>query len=942
MLELRLLGEMQVRLDGAEVSVASGRQRLLLARLALAEGRFVPASQLIDEIWEDRPPGSATNALQVYISGLRKLLGPAAVRTSGRAYALDDAAAVDVMQFREEVSAGLRAAGAAAASDWLDRGLSRWAGLPCTDLDEVGFVSTARTGLIDLYLSAVEVRAALRIGRGAAAQVLPELRALAREHPFREGIHAQLILALAASGRQVEALAVFDNVRDQLAEEFGVDPGEALRGAQTAVLRSDLPVYLPVAADQPAPAARHNLPAALTSFVGRQPETADVAGSLATARLVTMTGPGGCGKTRLALNAAEAVLDRYRDGAWLIELSASTDPDGLVRAVAAALEVRDGLASESLDQLLVQLRERDLLLVLDNCEHLVGVCAEFAARALASCPGIRILATSRIPLGVPGEAEWPVPPLPVPDARRTPPHGQLGQCPSVRLFVDRAAAVVPGFALTESNAAAIATVCSRLEGIPLAIELAAARTRLLSATQIAARLDEQLTLLRDAARHGPARQRTLRDAMDWSFDLLTGREQGLFAWLSVFAGSFGIEAAEEMAERMAEDDGLDVFSRLVIHSLVAVERDEASVRYRLLEPLRQYAAEQLARRGETEPARTRHAAYYLRLAQAAEEHLDGGAEQARWFRLLEREQENLRVALRELTSRGDMLGVARLVSALWRFFLVQSSVTEGRRLLDQALGDPAVDGLLRARALRSCGVFAHEQCDYEHAASRYAESLALFRSAGAQRDAAGVLANLGLLAANQSQFDQAMRLMQESLQLRRAVDDVQGIALSLDNLGMLALDQGDLPRARSFLEESLVMFRRGSDLMGESVAINNLSQVAIRQGDMDAAVELYRRGLELDRELANQWSTAHCLQGLAEIAVSRSQLSDAAGLLAAAAMLREQAGETLPPPDEAERRKLLAVVQAGLGAAQFEAARSTGQERAAADPVGYGLEYVSR
>jgi predicted ATPase/DNA-binding SARP family transcriptional activator/Tfp pilus assembly protein PilF len=939
LLELRLLGEMQVRLDGAEVSVASGRQRLLLARLALAEGRFVPASQLIAEIWEDRPPDSATNALQVYVSGLRKLLGPPAIRTSGRAYALDDAAAVDVTLFREELSAGLRAGGAVAASDWLDRGLSRWAGLPCSDLDEVSFVSTARAGLTDLYLSGVEIRAALRIGQGAAAQVLPELRALAREHPFREGIHAQLVLALAASGRQVEALAVFDNVRDQLAEEFGVDPGQALRGAQTAVLRSELPAALPAVADQSASAARHNLPAALTSFVGRQPETAEVAGSLAMTRLVTMTGPGGCGKTRLALNVAEAVLDRYRDGTWLIELSASADPDGLVRAVALALGVRDGLAGESRDQLIGQLRDRDLLLVLDNCEHLVGACAEFAARALAGCPGIRILATSRTPLGVPGEVEWPVPPLPVPDARRAPPQGQLGEYPSVRLFVDRAGAVVPGFALTESNAGAIATVCRRLEGIPLAIELAAARTRLLSVTQIAARLDEQLTLLSDAARHGPARQRTLREAMDWSYDLLTGREQGLFAVLSVFAGSFGIEAAEEMAG----DDGLDVFSRLVIHSLVAVERDEGSVRYRLLEPLRQYAAEQLARRGETELARARHAAYYLRLAQAAEEHLDGGAEQAEWFRLLEREQDNLRVALRELTSRDDMPGVARLVSALWRFFLVQSEVGEGRRLLDGALDDPAVDGLLRARALRSCGVFAHELCDYEHAASRYAESLALFRSAGAQRDAAGVLANLGLLAANQSQFEHAMQLMQESLQVRRAVGDVQGIALSLDNLGMLALDQGDLSGARSFLEESLVMFRRGNDLMGESVAINNLSQVAVRQGDMDAAVELYRRGLELDRELANQWSTAYCLQGLAEIAVSRSQLSDAAGLLGAAAMLREQAGEALlPPPDEAEHRKLLAVVQAGLGAAEFDEACSSGRARAAADPVAYGLEYVSR
>jgi predicted ATPase/DNA-binding SARP family transcriptional activator len=944
LLELRLLGDMQVRLGGTVVTIVSGRQRLLLARLALAGRRFVPVSQLIDDLWEDRPPGSATNALQVYVSGLRKLLGPAAVRTRGRSYALDSGAVVDAAEFRREVAAGLSAASAdsaSVASGLLERGLSRWAGQPCQDLDEVAFVLAARAGLTDLYLSGMEAWAAARIAQGAARETVPQLRNLAGDHPFREGIQAQLIVALAVSGRQVEALAAYEDIRTALAEEFGVDPGDVLQAAHVAVLRNELPTPAPgVKAGRPVRRALNNLPVALTSFVGRESEAPEVRACLASARLVTLTGPGGCGKTRLAINVAEALQERYPDGIWLVELGARTDAEGVQQAASLALGVSEAPAAAPARSLMEHLRDRDLLLILDNCEHLAWACADFSASILANCPGVRILATSRVPLGVPGETEWAVPPLEVPDLLRIPPLRRLGEYASVRLFVDRASAVLAGFALTESNATAMAAICARLAGIPLALELAAAQVRALSVTQIAARLDQQLALLSDTIRYGPARQRTLRHTMDWSFNLLTSREQALFARLSVFAGSFSLQAAEELAGR--DGGGLDVFSRLVVHSLVAVERDEDFSRYRLLEPLRHYAAERLAHRNESGDVQAWHAAYYLRMAEEAEGDLGGGSAQAAWFRLLEREWDNLLAALRELAERADMTGVARLISALWRFFLIQGALREGRRLLEQALASPSVAGLIRARALRTCGIFTHELSDYEQAAQRYTESLELFRSVGARKDAAGVLANMGLLAANQSQFGRAAQLMEESLQIRRALNDVLEIALSLDNLGMLALEQGDIRKARELLEESVEMFRRGHDKMGESVALNNLSRVVMRQGDWDGALALNRRGLELNRELGGQWGTTYCLQTLGEIAVGKTQLAEAVGLLGAAVLLREYTGEVLSAADEAEHQKLLAMMQAALGPGEFKKAWSRGRSRADADPIGYGLEYLLR
>lgn len=959
-LQFRVLGPFEVLRDGQPVGPAGSKRRGLLAMLVLRANYAVSAEDLIDGLWAGNPPPSSANIVQTYVSAWRKTLEPGRAGrgggdrlvTVGPGYRLRiEPGELDLDQFTVAMASGQSAAAASDqrdAAEQLAVALGLWRGPPLADLAGLPFHRAAADRLEELRLQAVEAWSltALCVGRGR--DVLAAVQDAREREPLRERLSELVMWALFQDGRQAEALATYEETRRVLADELGADPGAGLRDMQARVLRQD-PTLRPTGESTLLEAKRlpgtslNNLPIPLTSFVGREREIARITELLANVRLLTLTGTGGCGKTRLAINAAKTLLERHRDGVWLVELGARPDSSGLigvVQAVALAVGVRGPPGSALTGALVEHLRDRDVLLVLDNCEHLVRACAELSERVLSTCPGARILATSRIRLGVPGETEWPVPTLQVPDERRMPPLGRLSGYASVRLFTERAATALAGFALTESNAAEVTAICARLAGIPLAIELAAARVKVLPVPQIAARLDGQLGLLSDTARHGPMRQRTLRGTLDWSFDLLAREEQALFARLSVFVGSFSLQAAEDMAED--NWDGLDVFSALVTHSLVVVERCEDSARYRLLEPIRQYAAERLAEQGETHNFRSRHAAYYLRLAEEAEHKLHGGTEQAKWFLLLELEQDNLRGALQELTESADMLGVARLISALWRFILVQGALTEARRLLDQALDDRSVTGPIRARALRAVGVFAHEQRDYEKAAARYAESLELFRAAGDKADAAGVLANLGLLAANQAQYDDAKALMQESLQIRRDVGDVSGIALSLDNLGTVALNQGDLPRARELLEDSLVMFRKANDMAGESVALNNLSRIAIKQGDVDGALALYSKGLHLNRQLADQWSTGHCLEGLAEIAAVRGQMAEAASLLGAGSTLRKRAGDMLSAADDAEHQRLLAMIQTALGAAEFEEAWSRGKAHADADPITYGLKYASK
>jgi predicted ATPase/DNA-binding SARP family transcriptional activator len=989
--QFRLLGPFEVLHGGRPVGPAGTKRRGLLAMLVLRANYAVSAAELIDGLWADNPPPSATNLVQGYVSAWRKALEPGRpgrgggdrLVTAGPAYRLRiEPGELDLDQFTEAVSSAQSAAAVGSHRDAAERlggALKLWAGPPLADLAGLPFHRAAADRLEELRLQALEAWSAAALHTGRAQDVLAALQDARKRDPLRERLSELAMWALFQDGRQAEALVTYEQTRRLLADELGADPGAGLRRMHTRVLRQDptlravseppprtaSPSELKGEPVEPQPGRQgtdpglwptpseprtkgsvatspNNLPMALTSFVGREGEIEEITGLFASTRLLTLTGPGGCGKTRLAIRVAETLLGRYRDGIWLVELGTRPDRSaltGVLQAVTLALGVRETAETALIDGLVHHLRDRDLVLVLDNCEHLAQACADLSQRVLSACAGIRIVATSRARLGVPGEVEWPVPALQVPDEERTPPLARLPDYPSIRLFIDRAKAVLPRFALTESNGAGVAAICARLAGIPLAIELAAARVRMLSIKQIAGRLDMQLGLLSDSARYGPTRQRTLRGTMDWSYDLLAPREQVLFARLSVFVGSFSLEAAEEIAGD--NGSGLDVFAGLVAQSLVVVDWYEESARYRLLEPVRQYAAERLAQQGETSNVRARHAAYYVRLAEQAESKLQGGTEQAGWFRRLELERHNLRGALQDLTETGDMVGVARLVSSLWRFFLVQGVLTDGRRLLGQALNHPSVAGEIRARALRTAGIFAHEQRDYEQAAAWYTEGLELFQAADNKVDAASILANLGLLAVDQSRFDEAVPLMEENLQLRQEIGDDSGTALALDNLGMLALHQGDLPAARELLEKSLVMFRTAEDMAGESVALNNLSRIAMRQGDADGATVLYGRGLLLNRELADQWSTGYCLEGLAEIAAGREQMTDAASLLGAAATLRERAGDALSVTDEAEHQRLLARVRTTLGKAEFEQAWSRGTTYAVTDAIGYGLQYLS-
>ena len=444
----------------------------------------------------------------------------------------------------------------------------------------------------------------------------------------------------------------------------------------------------------------HNLPSELSSFVGREEELTEVKRLLENNRLLTLTGSGGCGKTRLALAAARKVVERFENGVWMVELASLAEPSLVPQAVASTLGVRERPGSSLTEALSDYLRTRKLLLLLDNCEHLVDACAALAGALLHSCPGLRVLATSREALGITGEIAWPVPSLSLPDLRRLPDIESLPRYESARLFVERATTVNPNFKLTEQNAPAAAQVCYRLDGIPLAIELAAARAKVLSVEEISARLGDSFRLLAAGSRTAMPRQRTLHATMDWSHELLSQKERVLFRRLSVFAGGFTLEAAESICagEELQRDEVLDLLSHLVDKSLVIMWEDRTGTRYRLLETIRQYGKERLEEVGEAAHVRERHAGYYLAVAEEAEPELKG-ERQVAWLERFELEHDNLRGAISWSLERRKAQDAARLGWALWLFWWIRGHFAEGRRWMEQALsaeGDAAMPASARA------------------------------------------------------------------------------------------------------------------------------------------------------------------------------------------------------------------------------------------------------
>lgn len=691
------------------------------------------------------------------------------------------------------------------------------------------------------------------------------------------------------------------------------------------------------------PSKSNNLPLHAAAFVGREKDLKAIAALLVdpAGRLVTLVGPGGIGKTRLSLQVATELLPHYESGAWIVELAAIDDPTLVSLAVASALGLRESPDRPLLEALVTHLQPRRLLLVLDNCEHLLGACGQLVHDLLASCPKLNILATSREPLHIAGETTWAVPPLELPDLANLPPLQDFVRYEAVTLFIDRAERVFPLFAVTEQNAPSIAEVCHRLDGLPLPIELAAAWVRVLSVAQIVDRLDDRLALLARGDRTAPARQRTLEATLDWSYDLLSRPEQVLFQRLSVFAGGFDLQAAEAVCSGngLEPEEVLDLLSQLVDKSLVMVERrkDQAR-RCRLLETVREYATMRLEASGEWADLRRRHLGWCLALAERSRPYLWGAADRASFVRL-ESEEDNLRAALQWSFESGAGDEGLRLAAALGWYWYVRANLQQGRHWLKLALaaseGAPAAS---RASALNAAGALAVLQGDHERATVLLQEAVQLDCASQCSRVAAWSLQELGLAAHFGGRYARAQQRFADSMSLFREMDDEVGIASALLYQGITSHYQGDHARAAALLEESLPSLQDAGDAVGTARALTGLGLVARQQGDFDRSQASFHEALQLAQEPGARLEVAQCFEGLAGLSSEQGHPHRAARLFGAAEALREAIGTGLPAGHDADHSRDVEAVRTRLAEQAFEEMWSAGRELDLEQAIAYALE----
>lgn len=798
--EFRVLGPVEVVLHGSPLQLGGRRQRALLALLLTAPGQVVSADRLIDQLWAGEPPDGSDITLRSYVSRLRATLTDvAAIQAAAGGYALEiEPALIDAVRFEAlladgETALSRRAAGRAA--DRLTEALALWRGAVFGELADDGVLRDEAQRLEGLRLRAVELRLDARLALGQAAELVDELEALVRQHPYRERLWRHLMLALYQSGRQAEALDAYHRVRTLLLEQLGIEPGDELRQVQLAVLRQEV---LAVAS----PERRHNLPAAVSSFVGREAELGDLERTLGDARLVALTGVGGVGKTRLALELANRTVGDYPDGTWFVDLAPVADPALLAGQVASALELREHTEANSIEQLGHRLRDRHLLLVLDNCEHLLDAAAELAAGLLAAAPDVRILATSREPLGLPGEVTYLVPPLGLPADASNPEAARLSE--AVTLFLRRAMASRPTLADDDANLVAAARICAGLDGLPLALELAAARAKVLSLGEIDARLHDRFRFLVSTRRGAAARHRTLREAMDWSFDLLSAPERRLLAQASVFAGGFDLRAVAGVCFDGDESTALDLISRLVDVSLVVAREEPGGMRYELLETVRQYASEQLTAMGERETMQAAHARYFLALVESAFLSVDDPGRGPQAPRLIEPEEANVRAAL-EWAHDHDVETGLRIAVGLENFWVTRDPSEADRWLGALLERSDSADVVLRARAERDHGSMAHVLGDFDLAEQRYIRSQMLFESAQHERGVAEMTFRRGIIARRQRDFVKARRDGEDSLAVFQRLGDRVGEVQVLTHLALLEFAEGNLARALDVLNRSVEM-----------------------------------------------------------------------------------------------------------------------------------------
>lgn len=691
----------------------------------------------------------------------------------------------------------------------------------------------------------------------------------------------------------------------------------------------------------------NNLPVQLTSFIGREREMTEVKRLLGTTHLLTLTGTGGTGKTRLSLQVAADIVEMFPDGVWLVELATLTEPDALSETVAAVLGVREEPEVPLSATLVNYLRAKSLLLILDNCEHLVAAAARLADTLLRACPNLRILASSREAFGIAGETAWPVPSLSLPDLWRNRLTGAelieaLSQYEAVRLFIDRAAAVQPSFAITNENAPAVAQICWRLDGIPLAIELAAARVKVLSLDQIAQRLDDSFRLLTGGSRTALPRQQTLRALIDWSYDLLTEPEKKLLRRLSVFVRGRTLEAVETVCAGDGVDaaDVLDLLAQLVDKSLVTREEEAGGeTRYYILESVWQYGRMKLEEADELAAFRDRHLDYFLKFAETGEKKLYR-AEQISWLEKLEAERLNLRFALEwSIESPAGAEAGLRLAGALSRFWEVRSHLNQARERYTAVLSRPeaAARTAFRAKALAGAGRLAWCQDDNTAARAYFQESLEIYRELGETRESGLVSGYLGFVERSEGRLAEAHARFEECHNVAQSINDTHLLAIAQSGQGSVAMDEGDLQRARELKEESLRLYRGIGDIYVVSLIAWSLSRVATARGDYQTAHTLLEECVDHARQLGNKWSAPYFLEGFADVAMGDGNAEHAVKLYGAAEVLRESIGLSFPPADRAFYDGAVQAMRAALPEEVFKNAWNEGRAMKVEQALAYAL-----